>query len=101
MTAAHSAGTAVFSSLRQLATMASRSTVSTPVMVASAAAMSASGEGMSFASDGLGSMAMVMGGVFTRQRAPVQLPVHACDRYHVLIKCRVSREGQEGPRGLS
>jgi amidase len=42
---------------------------------------------------------MVMGGVFTRERAPVQLPVHACDRYHVLIKCRASREGQDGPKG--
>src|ERR1700724_4555580 len=44
MTPAHSAGTAVFSSLRQFATMASRSTVRTPVAVASAAAWLASGE---------------------------------------------------------
>src|SRR5665213_2591638 len=41
---AHSAGTAVFSSLRQLATLASRSTVSTPVASASAAAWLASAE---------------------------------------------------------
>ncbi|MGY4507493.1 hypothetical protein ACVIN2_000947 [Bradyrhizobium sp. USDA 3650] len=38
ITAEHSAGTAVFSSLRQLAMMASRSTVSTPPKAASAAA---------------------------------------------------------------
>src|ERR1700753_1131970 len=51
MTPAHSAGTAVFSSLRQLATMASRSTVSTPVASASAAAWLASGDSTPPASD--------------------------------------------------
>src|ERR1700722_18039709 len=51
MTPAHSAGTAVFSSLRQLATMASRSTVSTPVASASAAAWLASAESRLFGID--------------------------------------------------
>src|SRR6266481_8521819 len=44
ITPAHSAGTAAFSSLRQFATRASRSTVRTPVAVASAAAWLASGD---------------------------------------------------------
>src|ERR1700681_2273597 len=56
ITPAHSAGTAVFSSLRQFATMASRSTVRTPVAVASDAARLASGDstvpgGASFGSE--------------------------------------------------
>src|ERR1700738_5288067 len=60
MTPAHSAGTAVFSSLRQLATMASRSTVSTPVAVASAAAWLASGESRELAGIVFGSETMFM-----------------------------------------
>src|ERR1700723_4112997 len=58
MTAEHSAGTAVFSSLRQLATSASRSTVRTPLAAASAAALLASGERMESAGSELGSEAM-------------------------------------------
>src|ERR1700753_3388431 len=58
MTAEHSAGTAVFSSLRQLATRASRSTVKTPLAAASAAALLASGERTESAGSDLGSGAM-------------------------------------------
>src|SRR3954470_4328749 len=60
MTAAHSAGTAVFSSLRQLATTASRSTVITPVAVASAAAWFASGESIEPTGADFGSVTMFM-----------------------------------------
>src|SRR3984893_16600346 len=59
-TPAHSAGTALFSSLRQFATMASRSTVSTPVAVASAAAWFASGESTVLAGTDFGSETMFM-----------------------------------------
>src|ERR1700730_6715425 len=55
ITPAHSAGTAVFSSLRQFATMASRLTVKTPVEAASAAIWFASGESAEPAATGLGS----------------------------------------------
>src|SRR6516165_7655413 len=74
MTPAHSAGTAVFSSLRQLATMASRSTLSTPVAVASAAALFASGERMEFAGIDFGSEAMFMP-YSKRGKAAVQPPM--------------------------
>src|ERR1700733_15603361 len=60
MTAEHSAGTAVFSSLRQLATSASRSTVRIPLAAASAAALSASDERMESAGSDFGSEAMFM-----------------------------------------
>src|SRR5580704_10135212 len=60
MTAEHSAGTAVFSSLRQLATTASRLTVRTPLAAASAAALLASGDRMESAGSDLGSEAMFM-----------------------------------------
>src|SRR3569833_798226 len=59
-TPAHSAGTAVFSSLRQLATMASRSTVSTPVALARVVAWFASGESRVPCGMELGSGAMFM-----------------------------------------
>src|ERR1700676_5333561 len=71
MTEALSAGTAVFSSLRQLAQMASRSTVSTPVAAATAAALLASGESTELAGIDLGSEAMFML-YFTRRPAAVQ-----------------------------
>src|SRR4029450_3706070 len=71
MTPAHSAGTAVFSSLRRLATMASRSTVSTPVAVTSAAAWFASGESRVPCGMDLGSGAMFMPH-FRRRNAEVQ-----------------------------
>src|ERR1700709_61818 len=71
MTPAHSDGTAVFSSLRQLATRASRSTVSTPVAVASAAAWFASGERMELAGIDWGAGAMFMPH-FTHSAAVVQ-----------------------------
>src|ERR1700744_1832613 len=60
MTPAHSAGTEIFSSLRQLATRASRSTVSTPLAVASAAAWSASADRMELAGIDFGSGATFM-----------------------------------------
>src|SRR6202041_1636785 len=60
MTAEHSAGTAVFSSLRQLATSASRSTVRMPLAAASAAALLASDERMESAGSDFGSGAMFM-----------------------------------------
>src|SRR5271167_4384236 len=71
MTAAHSAGTAVFSSLRQLATMASRSTVSTLVTLASAVALFASGESRELAGIDFVSETMFMPH-FTRRPASVQ-----------------------------
>src|SRR4051812_33159131 len=71
MTPAHSAGTAVFSSLRQLATMASRSTVSTPVAVASAAAWLPSGESRVPSGTDLGSETMFMPH-FRRRKPGVQ-----------------------------
>src|ERR1700761_2493666 len=71
MTAEHSAGTAVFSSLRQLATSASRSTVRTPLAVASAAALLASGERWESAGGDVGSEAMFMP-YFRRAGAAVQ-----------------------------
>src|SRR6202790_104939 len=70
-TPAHSAGTAVFSSLRQLATMASRSTVSTPVAAASAAAWLASGESRALPGIDLGSETTFMPH-FTRSVGVVQ-----------------------------
>src|ERR1700761_1052907 len=71
MTAEHSAGTAVFSSLRQLATSASRSTVRTPPTAASAAALLACGERMESAGSDFGSGAMFMPH-FTREPSAVQ-----------------------------
>src|SRR4051794_26509846 len=75
MTAAHSAGTAVFSSLRQLATMASRSMVRTPgavaVAAASAAAAFASGDNRSAAVTDFRSEAAAMPNS-TRRQAVVQ-----------------------------
>src|SRR6202041_3858759 len=60
MTAEHSAGTAVFSSLRQLATSSSRSTVRIPLAAASAAALLTSDERMESAGSDFGSEAMFM-----------------------------------------
>jgi hypothetical protein len=75
MTPAHSAGTADFSSLRQLATMASRSMVRTPVAVAvaaaNAAAAFASGDNMPLAAIDLGSETELMPH-FTRGAGAVQ-----------------------------
>src|SRR3954467_5909780 len=75
MTAAHSAGTAVFSSLRQLATMASRSMVRMPgavtVAAASAAAAFASGDSRSAAVTDFRSEAAAMPDP-TRRHAVVQ-----------------------------
>src|SRR5579872_3209926 len=77
MTAAHSAGTAVFSSLRQLATSASRSIVRMPVAPASAAVWFASGERMESPGSGnFGSEAMFMP-YFRRLPAPRQLSIAA------------------------
>src|ERR1700709_1680602 len=75
ITAAHSAGTAVFSSLRQFATIASRSTVRTPVAVAVAAAYAAaslaSGDSGLLAVTDLGPETMFMPH-FTRATSLVQ-----------------------------
>jgi len=68
MTAEHSAGTAVFSSLRQLAQIASRSTVSTPVAAASAAALLASGERTELAGIDFGSETMFMPHFYAQRR---------------------------------
>jgi hypothetical protein len=67
ITPAHSAGTAVFSSLRQLAMMASRSTVNTPVAAASAAAWLASGESRVLCGIDVGSDAMFMPGFYAQR----------------------------------
>src|ERR1700684_1888520 len=66
MTAEQSGGAAVFSSLRQLATSASRSTVRTPLAAASAAALLASGERMESVGSDFGSEAMFMAPFYAR-----------------------------------
>src|ERR1700733_2880449 len=91
MTAEHSAGTAVFSSLRQLATSALRSTVRAPLTADNAAALLASGERRESAGSDFGSEGMFMR-YFTQRLAAVQpAPKH-------LSKCAPAVDGQEKDR---
>src|ERR1700753_4195741 len=95
MTAEHSAGTAVFSSLRQLATRASRSTVRTPLAADSAAALLASDERTESAGSDFGSGAMFIR-YFRRANAAVQpdrFPALVGPVRHLVVRRQIAEPG--------